>query len=39
MTTAAGTNAGLLRRKLNMRAEGINMATSEGKKVRTLMMD
>ena len=39
MTTAAGANAGLLRRKLNMRAEGINMATSEGKKVRTLMMD
>ena len=34
-----GINAGSLRRKLNMRAEGVNMSSSDGKKVRSLIMD
>lgn len=34
-----GINAGSLRRKFNMRAEGVNMSSSDGKKVRSLIMD
>jgi hypothetical protein len=34
------TNAGLLRRKLNIRSnDGVNMASSEGKKIRSLLAD
>jgi len=33
------TNAGLLRRKLNLRTEGINMSSSDGKKIRSLIVD
>ena len=33
-----GINAGSLRRKLNMRAEGVNMSSSDGKKT-TLVRD
>jgi serine/threonine protein kinase len=34
------TNAGLLRRKLNIRSnDGVNMASSEGKKVRSMLAD
>lgn len=36
MTTA---DTGLLRRKLNIRVEGVNMKASEGKKVRTMLAD
>ena len=35
----SGQNLGSLRRKLNMRTEGVNMATSEGTKQRTLLAD
>ena len=34
------TNAGLLRRKLNIRSnDGVNMSSSEGKKIRSLLAD
>jgi hypothetical protein len=34
------TNAGLLRRKLNIRSnDGVNMASCEGKKIRSLLAD
>jgi hypothetical protein len=32
-------NLGSLRRKLNLRAEGVNMSTSEGTKQRILLAD
>ncbi len=37
--SATANKIGLLRRKLNVRVEGVNMATSQDKNVRTLLAD